>query len=192
LLLPLVRAGMAGWRTFLVRTFHFPIREVGLPFMQTSLMSILTPALAGAPATRIGTAMGLQLMLMQWDYGSLFWLGLFTLFAIICLLPMVCEERERRSTRHRTARYPPPYWERRSRYQAPRILEDADRPSSPVGGTCLACGAIIREELSSRCPVCGAERQRCPICQRFVAGGQELLACPYCARACQRDPTMGC
>jgi len=56
----------------------------------------------------------------------------------------------------------------------------SDRPSSPVGGTCLACGAVIREELSSRCPVCGAERQRCPICQRFVAGGQELLACPYC------------
>ena len=56
----------------------------------------------------------------------------------------------------------------------------SDRPSSPVGGTCLVCGALIREELSTRCPVCGAERRRCPICQRFVAGGQELLACPHC------------
>lgn len=55
-----------------------------------------------------------------------------------------------------------------------------DVSSSPVGGTCLKCGAIFHEETLSHCPECGAERQRCPICQRFIAGGQELLACPHC------------
>jgi hypothetical protein len=55
-----------------------------------------------------------------------------------------------------------------------------DTPSSPVGGTCLACGAKVTEETSTSCPECGAERQRCPICQRYVAGGQDLLACVHC------------
>jgi len=55
-----------------------------------------------------------------------------------------------------------------------------DTPSSPVGGTCLACGAKVTEETSTFCPECGAERQRCPICQRHVAGGQDLLACVHC------------
>jgi hypothetical protein len=55
-----------------------------------------------------------------------------------------------------------------------------DTPSSPVGGTCLACGAKVTEETSASCPECGAERQRCPICQRYVAGGQDLLACVHC------------
>jgi hypothetical protein len=55
-----------------------------------------------------------------------------------------------------------------------------DRASSPVGGTCLNCGAIIEEETSRHCPHCGALRQRCPICQRFIAGNQALLGCPHC------------
>jgi hypothetical protein len=55
-----------------------------------------------------------------------------------------------------------------------------DTASSPVGGTCLACGATVTEETSACCPECGAERQRCPICQRYVAGGQDLLACIHC------------
>jgi hypothetical protein len=55
-----------------------------------------------------------------------------------------------------------------------------DTPSSSVGGTCLACGATVTEETSACCPDCGAERQRCPICQRYVAGGQDLLACIHC------------
>lgn len=55
-----------------------------------------------------------------------------------------------------------------------------DRASSPVGGTCMSCGVIIEEETSLQCPSCGADRQRCPICHRFIAGGQELLGCPHC------------
>ncbi|MFX0169595.1 MAG: hypothetical protein ACFE89_09620 [Candidatus Hodarchaeota archaeon] len=59
-------------------------------------------------------------------------------------------------------------------------LETSDRSSSPIGGSCLHCGTVITEETSLHCPACGQEHQRCPICQRFVAGGQYLLACPYC------------
>jgi RNA polymerase subunit RPABC4/transcription elongation factor Spt4 len=55
-----------------------------------------------------------------------------------------------------------------------------DRSSSPIGGTCLDCGAVFEEETSLQCPNCGVDRQRCPICQRFVTANQDLLACPHC------------
>ena len=55
-----------------------------------------------------------------------------------------------------------------------------DPSSSPIGGACLSCGSIVTEETSLYCPNCGTARSRCPICQRFVVGGQELLACPHC------------
>lgn len=55
-----------------------------------------------------------------------------------------------------------------------------DVSSSPVGGACLECGSTITEETNLQCPDCGVARKRCTICQRFVAGGQELLACPLC------------
>ena len=55
-----------------------------------------------------------------------------------------------------------------------------DFSSSPVGGTCLNCGSTVTEETSLECPDCGVKRERCVICQRFVVGGQELLACPFC------------
>lgn len=55
-----------------------------------------------------------------------------------------------------------------------------DPVSSPIGGTCLSCGSVVTEETSLHCPNCGMLRSRCPICQRFVVGGQELLACPHC------------
>ena len=55
-----------------------------------------------------------------------------------------------------------------------------DQSSSPIGGTCLDCRAIFKEETSLQCPNCGADRQRCPICQRFVTADQDLLTCPYC------------
>jgi len=67
-----------------------------------------------------------------------------------------------------------------SRSPGSRDWRAPDTPSSPVGGTCLACGATVTEETSTFCPQCGAERQRCPICQRHVAGGQDLLACIHC------------
>jgi len=66
------------------------------------------------------------------------------------------------------------------RWTASTDWKAADTASSPVGGTCLACGAKVTEETSTSCPKCGAERQRCPICQRYVAGGQDLLACVHC------------
>lgn len=74
-------------------------------------------------------------------------------------------------------RPPPPSF---SRSQGRVDWKTTDTPSSPVGGTCLACGAKVTEETSTSCPQCGAERQRCPICQRYVAGGQDLLACVHC------------
>lgn len=55
-----------------------------------------------------------------------------------------------------------------------------DQNSSPIGGTCLDCGAVFEEETSLQCPNCGSDRQRCPICQRFVTAEQDLLACPHC------------
>ncbi len=55
-----------------------------------------------------------------------------------------------------------------------------DMSSSPVGGSCLECESLVTEETSTRCPDCGVKRKRCVICQRFVAGGQELLTCPFC------------
>lgn len=55
-----------------------------------------------------------------------------------------------------------------------------DQSSSPIGGTCLDCWAVFKEETSLQCPNCGADRQRCPICQRFVTANQDLLACPHC------------
>lgn len=55
-----------------------------------------------------------------------------------------------------------------------------DQSSSPIGGTCLDCGAVFKEETSLQCPNCGADRQRCPICQRFVTADQDLLSCPHC------------
>jgi len=53
-----------------------------------------------------------------------------------------------------------------------------DQSSSPIGGTCLDCGAVFEEETSLQCPSCGADRQRCPICQRFITADQDLLAFP--------------
>ncbi|MFX0079202.1 MAG: hypothetical protein ACFE8O_08185 [Candidatus Hermodarchaeota archaeon] len=44
----------------------------------------------------------------------------------------------------------------------------------------MDCGAVFEEETSLQCPNCGADRQRCPICQRFVTADQDLLACPHC------------
>jgi RNA polymerase subunit RPABC4/transcription elongation factor Spt4 len=44
----------------------------------------------------------------------------------------------------------------------------------------LDCGAIFKEETSLQCPNCGADRQRCPICQRFITADQDLLSCPHC------------
>ena len=55
-----------------------------------------------------------------------------------------------------------------------------DQSSSPIGGACLDCGAVFKEETSLQCPNCRADRQRCPICQRFVTADQDLLACPHC------------
>lgn len=55
-----------------------------------------------------------------------------------------------------------------------------DQSSSPIGGTCLDCGAVFKEETSLQCPSCGVDRKRCPICQRFVTAEQDLLACPHC------------
>jgi hypothetical protein len=55
-----------------------------------------------------------------------------------------------------------------------------DQSSSPIGGTCFDCGAVFEEETSLECPSCRVDRQRCPICQRFITAEQDLLACPHC------------
>lgn len=39
---------------------------------------------------------------------------------------------------------------------------------------------MFEEETELLCPGCGVKRERCPICQRFVAGSQDLLSCPHC------------
>ena len=62
----------------------------------------------------------------------------------------------------------------------PRIHYGSDEASSPIGGSCLECGAVITEETSLHCDHCGVEHQRCPICHRFVTANQDLLACPHC------------
>ncbi len=57
---------------------------------------------------------------------------------------------------------------------------ELDTASSPIGDVCMNCGAVFEEEIEPNCPTCGIHRERCPICQRFIAGGQDLLACPFC------------
>jgi hypothetical protein len=59
-------------------------------------------------------------------------------------------------------------------------LNTIDTVSSPIGDVCIKCGAVFEEEIEPNCPSCGIQRERCPICQRFIAGGQDLLACPFC------------
>jgi hypothetical protein len=120
-----------------------------------------------------------------------------TLVFVLILLALFCREerrprREDSSDQSRPSREVAERWARRPEEAAvpslPRFFRSpsssdwklTDAPSSPIGGSCLACGATVTEETSISCPACGAERQRCPICQRHVAGGQDLLACIYC------------
>jgi DNA-directed RNA polymerase subunit RPC12/RpoP len=68
----------------------------------------------------------------------------------------------------------------RERILPPSIILHSDQASSPIGGSCLRCDAVITDETSLHCQNCGTEHQRCPICHRFVTANQELLACPHC------------
>ncbi|MFX1563091.1 MAG: hypothetical protein ACFFDP_07260 [Promethearchaeota archaeon] len=88
--------------------------------------------------------------------------------------------RRRPSQRHRVVVLPSEPTPPRPLIVSRTSWSGQDVSSSPIGGTCLKCGAVFHEETLSHCSKCGAERQRCPICQRFIAGGQELLACPHC------------
>lgn len=121
----------------------------------------------------------------------------FAMISLVCVLMARSTEEGRRRNRDRPVyRFPTP---QEVAEASARTLEEeapsspsfsrspssgnwtaADTPSSPVGGTCLACGATVTEETSPTCSKCGAERQRCSICQRYVAGGQDLLACVHC------------
>ena len=85
----------------------------------------------------------------------------------------------RSRTRYRRASPPRP---RVTRETIPRssIRFGSDESSSPIGGSCLNCGAVIKEETSLHCSYCGVEHQRCPICHRFVTANQALLQCPHC------------
>lgn len=110
------------------------------------------------------------------------------LVAIICDAVQKSKEKksEPRTVRRRPVRRPrvvvPPF--EPTPPSPPSVSRTAwsgqDVSSSPIGGTCLVCGATVHEETFRQCTECGTERQRCPICQRFIAGGQELLACPHC------------
>jgi hypothetical protein len=144
---------------------------------------------------------GLLLLLQSFPLG----LAVFGLVLVIIagILRVVCEldrssSRERQRRREQSERhYEAPRWmnepsRRESGRETAETFSDfsgatghtdwkaPDVPSSPVGGTCLACGATITEETFTTCPDCGTERQRCPVCQRYIAGGQDLLACIHC------------
>ncbi|MFX1491665.1 MAG: hypothetical protein ACFFBU_05345 [Promethearchaeota archaeon] len=115
-------------------------------------------------------------------------------FMIICLIVGIClaigksvaGERESRGERRERSYHTSRSSRRSSSSRTTRRPSGQvfpipiDRASSPIGGTCINCGAIIEEETSRQCPSCGVDRQRCPICQRFIAGDQELLGCPSC------------
>ncbi len=119
------------------------------------------------------------------------WTGLELIFLVIIGIIYVCYKltentrstsRERKPRRHSRSRTSSSQ-RSSSTYARPKPLDQPtalDPTSSPIGGSCLNCGAIIEEETSLQCPLCGIQRERCPICQRFVAGGQELLGCPNC------------
>jgi DNA-directed RNA polymerase subunit RPC12/RpoP len=135
----------------------------------------------------------LQLSGLLIGFGVLF---LIILFSVVCSRTCESLESQRsskrlvRQRRHEESR-------RRTRREFGALANDrtdsttrvvrvvhassrADRSSSPVGYSCLECGAPVQEESSLTCPECGTKRIRCPICQRFIAAGQNLLMCPYC------------
>ncbi len=94
-------------------------------------------------------------------------------------------ERRREEARRQTAREFGSLADSRTSAtpRAVRVIHSssaADQSSSPVGYRCIECGATVQEESSLNCPECGMKRIRCPICQRFIAAGQELLMCPFC------------
>lgn len=114
-------------------------------------------------------------------------------FIITCLLIGVCyaiqkgtqnecgtQDRSRRRSRQVRS-----YTRRESTSRASKPVqrsyaEPKDPSSSPLGYKCLNCDAVFEDEIDLQCPRCGSPRQRCPLCQRFVARGQDLLACPSC------------
>ncbi|MFX1318419.1 MAG: hypothetical protein ACFE9D_11745 [Promethearchaeota archaeon] len=110
---------------------------------------------------------------------------LVMVFLIICGLCRVISGLSSSQTTSRGTRYRP--FQRRSSFPTTRSQDTPsqilDPESSPIGGLCLHCSAVIEEETESACPTCGEPRERCPICQRFIAGGQALLACPRCNTA---------
>jgi hypothetical protein len=140
-------------------------------------------------------------VLLQYDL-TLFGLGIMALLTgFLCLLcyslSRTPREERQRNREGSSYRYSPPIAPSEdstsepeeeaapaspsfSRSPSGRNWMAEDTASSPIGGTCLACGAPVTEETSASCPECGAERQRCPICGRYVAGGQDLLACIHC------------
>ena len=109
-------------------------------------------------------------------------------FLLIIGIARLCKATEDETTSSRTRRTHRTY--RRTSPSRPRVTRvtiqpssmrrGLDEPSSPIGGECLECGAVITEETSLHCEYCGAEHQRCPICHRFVTANQALLACPHC------------
>ncbi|MFW9831621.1 MAG: hypothetical protein ACFFD8_07590 [Candidatus Thorarchaeota archaeon] len=115
----------------------------------------------------------------------LFWFLVIVMFAIYACYKMITEDDLGGATRTRR-----PSNQTRPRRRSPTSDEPFSTPrvppttmdpaSSPIGKTCLKCGIVFEEEIEEFCPGCGIKRERCPICHRFVADGQELLACPYC------------
>ncbi len=114
-------------------------------------------------------------------------------FIIICLLIGVCyaigkgtqDDCGAQDRSHRRSRQVQSYTRQRSTSRPSKPIqrlrrEPEDRSSSPLGYNCLNCDGVFEDETNLRCPNCGSLRQRCPLCQRFVARGQDLLACPSC------------
>ncbi len=107
------------------------------------------------------------------------------IFLIICGLCKVVSgftssQTTSRGTRTRRSQPRPSFPTVESRNAPSQTL---DIESSPIGGLCLHCGVVIEKETEPACPTCGEPRERCPICQRFITGGQALLACPRCDSA---------
>ncbi len=113
---------------------------------------------------------------------ELFFWWILIIGLMIFALYKICRGRygfnqERRQARQRNASHP----SRQVTHSEPENKTvELDTVSSPIGDVCINCGAVFKEEIETHCPSCGIRRERCPICQRFIAGRQDLLGCPFC------------